>query len=156
VVDEGHRSQGQARFHRRHVAAVGTVTVRPLAPWEAVTGCLPQPRVGGSRSERSQNGQGPAWCPRPVVQEFSEPPAIGRSRAVELDCSPAQIDRGEGGRRRWGARFDAEHISSDGGLALSSGPPNSSATLSRSWAHMKDGKPVEGEGWRTLKEQTCK
>ena len=72
-----------------------------------------------------------------------------------IDCSPVQIDCGEGGRRRWGARFDAEHISSDGGLAFSSGPPNSSATLARSWAHMKEGRRVEGEGWCDLKVQTC-
>ena len=74
---------------------------------------------------------------------------------METDRSPAQIDFGGGGHRRWVASFDAEHIPSDGGLAFSSGPPNSSATLSRSWAHMKEGRRVEGEGWRGLKEQTC-
>ena len=77
MVDEGHRSQDPARFHRHRVAAVETVTVRPLEPWEAVTGCLPPPRVGLSLGTLTEKAwQGPAWCPRPVAQEFSEPPAM--------------------------------------------------------------------------------
>jgi len=111
----------------------------------------PSVASGGSRSERSQKGQGPAWCPRPVVQEFSEPPAIGRSHAVEVDCSPSQIDF-DGRRRRWGGqlRRRAHSLGRRAGSLFRT--RNSSATLSRSWAHMKEGKPVEGEGWRTLKE----